>query len=356
MSYSMYVSGVVDGEPAPNDKAAIRDILGPITLGGMPPTGLPESWNLEAEDGGVADVRGDADGLTFHRFSAGRVLDRVAELACRTGAVVIPLDCPAILTAEAHRKHLPENFRADAIVVPSAAPAASATPTASTASTPLTGQTIDRPDDRAAHLPAAGPTPTADPPAVPVPPDPEPVATGSVTASDEPCVCCGQERGWVYTGPVYAADAPDTGICPYCIAFGTAAEHYDAFFTDGIEGIEGIEGDGDVPQDVVTAVLRRTPGFAARQSPRWLTRWLTHCGDSAAFLGLAGAGAGELKAYPDAVDHLTSAGSAPSGSGRPPRSRTFSARSPRTTSRPRISSDLFRCRVCEAHPAYVDFT
>jgi hypothetical protein len=147
----------------------------------MPPTDLPESWNLEAEDGEVADIHADADGLAFHRFSAGRILDHVAELACRTGAVVIPR----------------------------------------------------------------------------FPYHPNPVATGSVTASDEPCVCCGQERGWVYTGPVYAADAPDTGICPYCIAFGTAAEHYDAFFTDGIEG------DGDVPQDVVTAVLRRTPGFVA---------------------------------------------------------------------------------------------
>lgn len=96
---------------------------------------MPKSWTLEAKDGGVADVHGDADGLAFHRFSAGRILDRVAELACRTGAVVIPLDCPAILTAEAQRKHLPENFRADAIVLPSTTSSTPATPTASTTRT-----------------------------------------------------------------------------------------------------------------------------------------------------------------------------------------------------------------------------
>lgn len=92
---------------------------------------------------------------------------------------------------------------------------------------------------------------------------PNPVATGSVTTSDAPCMCCGQERGWVYTGPVHAAGAPDSGICPYCIAFGKAAERYDATFTDAIEG--------DVPKDVVTAILRHTPGFVAWQSPTWLT-------------------------------------------------------------------------------------
>ncbi|MEV0471197.1 hypothetical protein [Streptomyces prunicolor] len=100
------------------DETAIRDVLGPITVGGMTPVGLSESWGLEAEDGGVADVHGDVRWLTFDRFSPGRVLDHIAELARRTGAVVIPGDGPAILSAEAHRKHLPEGFRAEAIVVP----------------------------------------------------------------------------------------------------------------------------------------------------------------------------------------------------------------------------------------------
>lgn len=233
MSYSLYLCRFVDGQPTPMDETAIRDVLGPVTVGGMPPTGLPESWDLEAEEGGGSEVYGDALGLTFHRFSAGQILDRVAELARRTGAAVMPLDCPMILTSEADRRHIPEEFRAEAIVV---APAA------------LTGRAIEllinpRPEPRRR-------------PALPrFPYHPDPVGTGSVTTSDAPCACCGQERGWVYTGPVHAADAPDSGICPYCIAFGKAAERYDATFTDAIEG--------DVPKDVVTAILRHTPGFLA---------------------------------------------------------------------------------------------
>ncbi|KUM89025.1 MULTISPECIES: CbrC family protein [Streptomyces] len=230
----------------------------------MSATGLPESWDLEAEDGGGSEVHGDALGLTFSRFSPGQILDHMAELARRTGAAVIPLGCPTILTSEADPKHLPESLRAEAIVV---------------APESLTGQAIQlvitpRPEPRQR-------------PALPqFPYHPNPVAT----ISDAPCACCGQERGWVYTGPVHAADAPDSGSCPYRVAFGKAAERYDAAFADGIEG--------DVPEDVGTTILRRTPGFLAWQSPTWLT----HCGDGAEFLGLAGAK--ELEKYPDAVGHL----------------------------------------------------
>ncbi|WP_405527274.1 CbrC family protein [Streptomyces canus] len=310
MSHSMYVCRFADGQPAPMDETAIREVLGPVTVGGMPPTGLPESWDLEAEDGGGSEVYGDALGLTFHRFSAGQILDRVAELARRTGAAVMPLDCPMILTSEADRRHIPEEFRAEAIVVVPAA---------------LTGRAIDllinpRPEPRQR-------------PALPqFPYHPNPVATGSVTISDAPCACCGQERGWVYTGPVHAAGAPDSGICPYCIAFGKAAERYDATFADGIEG--------DVPEDVVTAILRRTPGFLAWQSPTWLT----HCGDGAEFLGLTGAK--ELEKYPDAVDHLRQQW---------PDDR-FDDFLGSLDKDDQPTAYLFRCRACATHLAYADFT
>lgn len=229
MSCSLYVCRFTNAQPIPIDDTAIRAVLGPVTVGGMPPAGLPGSWDLEAEDGGESEVYGDALGLTFRRFSTGQILDRVAELARRTGAAVMPLGCPMLLTSEADRTHLPKEFRAEAIVV---APAA------------LTGRAIEL-------LINPRPEPRQRPVLPRFPYHPDPVATGYVTASDAPCACCGQERGWVYTGPVYAADTPDSGICPYCIAFGKAAERYDATFTDAIEG--------DVPKDVVTAILRRTP-------------------------------------------------------------------------------------------------
>ncbi|MFF1719079.1 CbrC family protein [Streptomyces sviceus] len=310
MSYGMYVCRFVDGQPTPLHEAAIRDVLGPVTVGGMPATGLPEPWDLEAEEGGGAEVYGDALGLTFNRFSPGQILDRVAELARRTGAAVIPLGCPAILTSEADRRHLPESLRAEVIVV---APEA------------LTGRAIQL-------LISPRPEPRRRPALPQFPYHPNPVATGSVAPSDTPCACCGQERGWVYTGPLYAADAPDSGICPYCVAFGKAAERHDATFADGIEG--------DVPEDVVTTILRRTPGFLAWQSPTWLT----HCGDGAEFLGLAGAK--ELEKYPDAVDHLRQ---------RWPDDRFYDfLASLDKDDQP--TAYLFRCRVCATHLAYADFT
>lgn len=107
MSYSLYVYRFVDGEPVVMDEAVIREVLGPVTVGGMPGVGLPEDWDLEAEDGGEAEVYGGAGGLTLTHFSTGAVLDRVAELARRTGAAVMPVDRPTILTDEADREHLP---------------------------------------------------------------------------------------------------------------------------------------------------------------------------------------------------------------------------------------------------------
>ncbi|WP_416960147.1 CbrC family protein [Streptomyces sp. Agncl-13] len=315
MSYSLYLCRFAGGEPTPMDETAIRDVLDPVTLGGTAAAGSPEFRELEAGDGGTADVHGDARGLTFHRFSPGRVLDLVAELARRTGAVVIPGDGPAIMTDEAHRRHLPEGFRAEAIVVPPPA---------------LTGQAISL-----AISPQ--PEPRRRPVLPQFPYHPNPVATGSVTASDEPCACCGQERGWVYTGPVHAADAPDTGICPYCIAFGTAAERYDACFADTVEG--------DVPQGVVMEILERTPGFTAWQSPNWLT----HCGDGAAFLGPAGTK--ELRAYPDAVDHLRR--QCAEWTWPPGRVEDFLGSLDKDGG---PTAYLFRCRVCETHLAYADFT
>lgn len=112
---------------------------------------------------------------------------------------------------------------------------------------------------------------------------PDPVATGSVQTSDRQCVCCHQRRGYIYVGPVYSADEIEEQICPWCIADGSAANKYDASFTDGA-GI-GACGDGQaVPDHVSEEVTRRTPGFSGWQQEQWFT----HCGDAAVFLGAAG--------------------------------------------------------------------
>lgn len=111
---------------------------------------------------------------------------------------------------------------------------------------------------------------------------PDPLATGHVVAADTVCVCCGQARGYVYAGPVYAEAEYEAEICPWCIADGSASARLAATFTDE-EGIGGGEWD-EVPPAVIDEVSRRTPGFNGWQQEQW---W-THCGDAAQFLGRAG--------------------------------------------------------------------
>jgi uncharacterized protein CbrC (UPF0167 family) len=112
---------------------------------------------------------------------------------------------------------------------------------------------------------------------------PDPIGTGHVIESDTECACCGQARGFVYVGPVYAIEEYRDCICPWCIADGSAHEAFDATFTDE-DGIGGAGEWDDVPPTVVEEVACRTPGFSGWQQEQW---W-THCGDAAQFIGRAG--------------------------------------------------------------------
>jgi len=109
---------------------------------------------------------------------------------------------------------------------------------------------------------------------------PDPVGTGNAQQSNQECVCCGEQRGLIYVGPVFAEDELNEALCPWCIADGSAHERFDAEFTDAASVGLGWE---DVPQKVVEEVSFRTPGFSGWQQERWFT----HCGDAAEFLGQA---------------------------------------------------------------------
>jgi len=112
---------------------------------------------------------------------------------------------------------------------------------------------------------------------------PDPVATGSVVASDRPCRCCGRARGYIYTGPVYAEEELEQALCPWCIADGAAHAKFGAEFTDA--NSVGDQGEWPaVPDEVVVAVSQRTPGFSGWQQERWFSC----CDDAAAFLGSMG--------------------------------------------------------------------
>jgi uncharacterized protein CbrC (UPF0167 family) len=112
---------------------------------------------------------------------------------------------------------------------------------------------------------------------------PDPVATGSIVSSDSECVCCHQQRGYIYVGPVFAVDELAESICPWCIADGSAHASFDAMFTDDA-GVGGYSRPRAVPVSVVEEIAFRTPGFSGWQQERWLAC----CGDAAAFVGRAG--------------------------------------------------------------------
>lgn len=79
-------------------------------------------WHLRTPDGGDAGIYADVtpgtfDSLVITRFSAGDPVDLLVEFAIRAGAVILAPGGPAMLTAEAQRRHLPDEFQPDAIVV-----------------------------------------------------------------------------------------------------------------------------------------------------------------------------------------------------------------------------------------------
>jgi uncharacterized protein CbrC (UPF0167 family) len=108
---------------------------------------------------------------------------------------------------------------------------------------------------------------------------PDPLDTGSIEVDGAArCLACGQVRGHIYTGSVYAeGEDRERCLCPWCIADGSAARKFGATFTDTGE----IE---DIPDLVRQEIETRTPGFIAWQQEQWLAC----CGDGAAFLGSAG--------------------------------------------------------------------
>jgi uncharacterized protein CbrC (UPF0167 family) len=108
---------------------------------------------------------------------------------------------------------------------------------------------------------------------------PDPIQSGSITPSAAECRCCGEQRGFIYTGPVYSAEEDlDDVLCPWCIADGSAHAEFDATFVD-----DAALGD-DVPESSVLEITERTPGFNSWQSEQWPSC----CDDATQFIAPAG--------------------------------------------------------------------
>lgn len=99
------------------------------------------------------------------------------------------------------------------------------------------------------------------------------------------CSCCGQARELKYNSSFYSREEPDY-LCPWCIADGSAAKHYEGEFNDYL-GIEGVNADPDEPDSIVMdhvlllEVCERTPSYHSWQQEQWLV----HCNQPCTFLG-----------------------------------------------------------------------
>jgi hypothetical protein len=80
-------------------------------------------------------------------------------------------------------------------------------------------------------------------------------------------------------GPVYFEGEDDPGLCPWCIADGSAAEKYNLEFVDAFNGPARKEPDDEIKDEIRT----RTPSYATYQDPVWLY----HCDDACVYLGEA---------------------------------------------------------------------
>ncbi|USQ88916.1 CbrC family protein [Streptomyces phaeoluteigriseus] len=249
MGSAIHVYRFRDGEVVRMDRASVREVLEPYAPYDVP-EGAPVEWVLAA-DGSEADVD-VGHGVVFGRPGPG-VLDIIAELVRRTGASVLLLDGDqtVIVTSESDRLHLPDDLRANTVVVPPPS---------------MTGRAIGlgvnpQPEQRRRPM---------------LPPFPyhaDPVGTGAVVAADETCSCCGHDQGWICTGTVHGKDVPDGRLCPYCVAFGTAAKRHGAHFNEVPR--EGLS------QAAALTIRERTP------APDTLgdRPWPTHCGDGAVYVG-----------------------------------------------------------------------
>jgi uncharacterized protein len=106
----------------------------------------------------------------------------------------------------------------------------------------------------------------------------DPIASGSVEEASVPCPCCGQIRGVIYTGVTYSRERLE-GLCPWCIADGSASRKFGASFFDA----DFCDDDGErvsLDAQVHEEVFGRTIGFATFNPIGW---WI-HCGVPAEYV------------------------------------------------------------------------
>ena len=104
---------------------------------------------------------------------------------------------------------------------------------------------------------------------------PDPIKTGAIEKTDNPCECCGRVTGYSAVSTIYSIEEVET-ICPWCISDGSAAKKFNGEFSDSHPLLSN-----GIDKSIVEEVCERTPSFISWQQERWLS----HCNDACEFHG-----------------------------------------------------------------------
>ena len=98
--------------------------------------------------------------------------------------------------------------------------------------------------------------------------NPNALELGVIKKEPTACPICKQNREYTYAGPFYSVEEAE-GICPWCIADGSATERLDGTTQDSYS-CEPVEN-----PEFLEELTLRTPGYSGWQQEVWLS----HCGD-----------------------------------------------------------------------------
>lgn len=107
--------------------------------------------------------------------------------------------------------------------------------------------------------------------------NPDPIQLGIIKEQSTLCPSCGESQNYAYNGPFYSVNEGE-GICPWCIADGSAAAKFEGEFQDSAS-CEPVE-----EKEYLDELVHRTPGYVAWQQ----ATWLSHCGNFCAIVQYVG--------------------------------------------------------------------
>ncbi|QQE11174.1 CbrC family protein [Planctomycetota bacterium] len=104
---------------------------------------------------------------------------------------------------------------------------------------------------------------------------PDPIATGSIEASEDKCACCGMRRGYLCVVG-YFGQGDEEFMCPWCISDGTARRKlHNNLFDEWTLQKAGIS------KEIIDEVHQRTVPYESWQTPEWQAC----CGDACEYHG-----------------------------------------------------------------------